>query len=221
MIELVIFDMDGVIFEGQNFWLDLHRAMGTEKEAWRLWRNLAKTDYVRLSRITAEKLWRHKSADGLWRLIRDRKPVAGISQVFGYLQANAIKTAVVSSGPYQLAERAQRMYGVDLIRANRLEIGADGTFTGQVEVQVDENHKDTVAQELMNALGIPADSTAMIGDSHSDAAMARVVGLPIAYDAEDKKLLKNCPVHLSRGRLSEAIRVLRDFSLRPSRIVAR
>lgn len=210
MIKLIILDMDGVIFEGCNFWLDLHRALGTEKQALQLWKNLSKTDYKQLSYITAKLLWRHKSADIFWRLVGNRKSVTGVSRVFEFARANAIKTAIVSTGPYQLAERAQKMYGINIIRANRLEISANGTFTGNVDVQVDENHKNEVALEIINQLGVPAKFTAMIGDSVSDASMAKVVGLPIAYDTEDEELLENCVVHIPRGHLSDVIVTLSE-----------
>ena len=53
-IELVIFDMDGVIFEGRNFWLDLHRRYSTEVEALELAERYLKSDYETLARITAD-----------------------------------------------------------------------------------------------------------------------------------------------------------------------
>jgi hypothetical protein len=36
LIRAALFDMEGVVFERRNFWLDLHRAFGTEEEGVRL-----------------------------------------------------------------------------------------------------------------------------------------------------------------------------------------
>lgn len=217
MIQLVIFDMDGVIFEGRNFWLDLHRAMGTEQEARRLWRELGQSDYVRLSQFTVEHLWNRRPADHFWRLVHNRQLVTGISTVFAYLRTSGIKSAIVSTGPYQLAERAQELHGINLIRANRVEIDTDGKFTGKVEVQVDENRKDVVAKEIMKTLNIPPAATAMVGDTKSDAAIAKVVSFPIAYNAEDELLRKNCVAHLTAGHICDLIAILNNSPSAPLR----
>ena len=127
--KLIIFDMDGVIFEGKNFWLELHKLMGTERQAWQLWNGLGNNDFQKLSDITAMKLWGNKSSAAFIKLINERRPTKGIDAVFSYLHDNNIKSAIVSSGPYQLAERAKEMFGIDVIRANKLEIGKNGYFT--------------------------------------------------------------------------------------------
>jgi len=207
--KLVIFDMDGVIFEGKNFWLDLHRIMGTEKQAWQLWNGLGKRDFQQLSNITAMKLWRNKSSDPFTHLILQRKLSAGVEAVFAYLHKSNIKSAIVSSGPYQLAERAGQLFGIDMIRANKLEIGEDGLFTGNVQVQVDENQKNQAALEVMKKLGAIADTSAMVGDSTSDIMIADVVSLAIAYNAKDADLLSTCKYSLKVGELSKVVDLLR------------
>lgn len=208
MLRLVLFDMDGVIFQGKNFWLDLHRLMGTEKQAWQLWAGLGSHEYERLSALTAQRLWVGKSAKPFWELVKSRQPVPGIEQVFRYLQQRRIRSAIVSSGPHQLAERARKLFDVDEIRANRLSIGPAGTFTGEVEVQVDENRKDVPAREIMHKFEADYDSTAMIGDAFSDVAMARLVSTSIAYDSTDEKLLAASQYELKAGEMGRAVDLL-------------
>lgn len=208
--KLIIFDMDGVIFEGKNFWLELHKLMGTEKQAWQLWNGLGKKDFQELSNITAMKLWRNKSSSTFKKLINERKPAEGIDAVFAYLHANNIKSAIVSSGPYQLAERAVELFGIDVIRANKLEIGKNEYFTGNVDVQVDENNKDIPAMEIMKKLGAIPDTTAMIGDSISDSMIAKVVSLPVAYDTLDEDLLSKCKYRLKAGEISKVVGMLKS-----------
>jgi phosphoserine phosphatase len=149
MVKLVLFDMDGVIFDGKNFWLEFHAAMGTEKQAWQLWKGLGESAYRKLSHLTANSLWRGKSSETFLKMIWARKPVPGVDRVFAYLHDNNIRSAIVSSGPYHLAERARELFDVTEIRANKLYIDPDGKFTGEVDVQVDNNHKDIPAKELM------------------------------------------------------------------------
>lgn len=208
MLKLVLFDMDGVIFEGKNFWLELHRQMGTEKQAWQLWDGLASEDYKRLSYLTAENLWRGRSAEPFQRLITDRKPVEGVDRVFAFLKENRIRSAIVSSGPFQLAERAKELFDIDDIHANKLEIDANGNFTGSVDVQVNDNFKDEPARELMTKFGADYDSTAMIGDSSSDRAIAELVSLSIAYDSTADDLHRVCSHSLDGGEMLKAMDLL-------------
>lgn len=207
MLKLVIFDMDGVVFEGTNFWLDLHRLMGTEKQAWQLWKGLSENSYEHLSKRTAI-IWENRSSEHFWNLIAERKTVPGIEQVFTFLREHQIETAIISSGPYQLAERAQRQFSIGSIRANKLSIGKDGRFTGQVEVQVDNNKKDIPAQEVMQSYGATYETTAMIGDSASDVALARLVSLCISYDSNDLELLSECKYQVKKGEMLKVVELL-------------
>ena len=210
MVDLVLFDMDGVIFEGGNFWLDLHKLMGTEEQAWQLWNGLGTHAYNRLSNVTAKKLWRQKPSDKFWELIYARKTITGIDEVFTYLNKNNIKSAIISSGPYQLAERAQQLFGISEIRANRLGIGEDGKFTGEVDIQVDDNHKDIPSKEIMSGFGATYDTTAMIGDTRSDVSIARIVSVSIAYNSNDSTLLEACRYRLGSGEIRKVVDLLRE-----------
>lgn len=208
MLRLVLFDMDGVIFEGKNFWLDFHRRMGTERQAWQLWEGLAEREYGRLSRLTARKLWAGRPAAPFLEMVEARSTVPGIDQVFAFVHTNGVASAIISSGPYHLAERAQRLFGIDAIRANRLAIDAQGHFTGEVEVQVDDNAKASCAHELMAHFGAERATTAVIGDAASDAGMAALATLAIAYDARDETLLDTCRHWLPAGRMAAAVDLL-------------
>lgn len=118
-LDLVVFDMDGVVFEGRSFWLDLHREYGTVTEALVLAEELT-SDYARVARVTAEQLWKGKPAEPFLRLVRERAYQPGIGAVMRVLAARGVATAIVSSGPSQLARRAQRELGFDVVVANEV-----------------------------------------------------------------------------------------------------
>jgi len=208
MLKLVLFDMDGVLFEGKNFWLELHKLMGTEKQAWQLWKGLGANAYEKLSDLTARNLWQGRSSEPFWQLITTRQPVAGIERVFDYLNANRINTAIISSGPYQLAERAQDMFSITEIRANKLAVDTEGKFTGDVDVQVDDNSKNITAQNVMEKLDASYEMTAMIGDSSSDISMAKLVRLSLAYDCDDGLFPQICSYRIACGEMSKAVDIL-------------
>ncbi|CBL44369.1 hypothetical protein HDN1F_07860 [gamma proteobacterium HdN1] len=173
-----------------------------------IWKGLASKDYLRLSEITASKLWRGQSAQSFREMIRQRKLVPGIQIVFDFLHRHGIATAIVSSGPYQLAERAQALFSITDIRANRLDIDGRGIFVGTVEVQVLDNAKQIAGKALQERFGATFETTAMIGDSASDQALASIASLSIAYDADCADFLQACNHRLNSGEMERAVALL-------------
>lgn len=210
MLDMVILDMDGVIFEGKNFWLELHDLMGTRKQAMQLWRGLQLKDYNLLSRHTA-RIWAGQSAEIFWRLIETRRLIPGIESLLNYLYGNKIPCAIVSSGPYQLAEIAQKQFPINAIYANRLHISRDGYFTGGVDVMVDDGKKDLAALEAMRKFGARSKFTAMIGDTISDVLVARVARISICFNTHDEDLIQECRYRVTATNLSDAIPILQKY----------
>jgi phosphoserine phosphatase len=219
-IQLVIFDMDGVIFEGRNFWLDLHRLYSTEAEALDLAERYLKHDYETLSRITTDVLWKGKSAAPFLDLVRQRTYQSGIAELIEGLRKCGVMTAIVSSGPMQLAARAQQDLGIDEIRANEVQI-VDGRISGKVNIGVPDSEKGRVSLEIMRYLAVTPDESAAIGDSESDVGVAQLVGLPVAYDSDSAELDNLSRVHLRKGellKLRDIVRQHRDGSTNSARL---
>ena len=157
--------------------------------------------------MTASRVWRGKSAEPLLRLVKQRPYVEGIAEVMAQLKAWSMRTAIVSTGPWQLAERARCELGIDLILANRLDIEG-GRIVGTVEIMVDENRKDQAAKQVMAAFNAAPARTAVIGDSPSDARMAELAGLAIAYDCESPVLAAAARASCAAGELRRVIDIL-------------
>jgi phosphoserine phosphatase len=62
--KLIVFDMDGVIFDHRNFWMELHEKLGTYEEGLELTRKYVKTNYAKLVEEVVNRLWKGKKADG-------------------------------------------------------------------------------------------------------------------------------------------------------------
>lgn len=200
-VRAVIFDMDGVLFEGRNFWLDLHRRYGGDvSTALELVDRYLATDYDTLAGKVAGELWCGNAAEPYETLVQERQYQPGVHETFAFLREHGIRTAIVSSGPDLLARRAQRDLSIDVVRANGIEI-RDGRLTGGATVQVHDGKKDEVGREVMQELGVDPAETAAIGDSDSDVPLAKIVGLPIAYDATSKQLDEVARVRLQHGEL--------------------
>lgn len=54
--KLICFDMDGVIFEGVNFWLELHKKFGTFEEGKILTEKYLYSDYNKLVEEVVEDM---------------------------------------------------------------------------------------------------------------------------------------------------------------------
>jgi phosphoserine phosphatase len=215
-IELIIFDMDGVIFEGRNFWLDLHYCYSTEAEGLALAAHDLKDDYKKAAEFTAEALWRDRPAAPFFELVRERVYQDGVFELFDYLRRRRVKTAIVSSGPLQLAVRAQHDLGIDEVRANELAI-VDGRISGRVDIGVIDSEKVQVSLDVMRSIGVAPDQTAAVGDTESDVETAATVGLAVAYDSVSPDLDRVAHVHLCKGELRRLIEVIEAWDRRSGR----
>ena len=212
MIRLIVLDMDGVVFARPNFWLDVHVAMGTVEQGLDLWRRLAKRDYPEMSRQTAE-LWRGRSASAYLRLVAEREFVPDIAHIPAFARARGIKTAIVSSGSWHLAQRARRELGIDIARANRLGIDRSRRFDGDLDLQVDDNHKDVAVGLVQDRLGVHPQETVVIGDSASDVAMLARAAFGVGYRVDDDKARAAFRVSIDSGSIARAISAIDEHAL--------
>lgn len=206
-LDLVLFDMDGVIFSGENFWYELHRIYNTDERALEYAEKYLTTNYKLLAEATAWSLWRGRGAGPLHQLVEQREYEEGVTETFEKLHQWGIKTAIISSGPHQLAQRAQQELGVDYIRANRLT-ERSGILTGYVDVQVDDSQKETVAREIIERTGANPENTAAVGDSAPDLGLAREVGYFIAYNPKDSAVVEKADYVCQTRDLREILPVL-------------
>lgn len=205
-LRLVVFDMDGVVFEGANFWLDLHREYGTEREALELAASQLETNYKDLAHYTATKQWQGRDASPLERLVKARQYEPGIRELIQWLKRHKVATALISSGPFQLALRAKKELGIDVIRANNLHIRKN-RLTGVLDLQVDDSNKGAVVREILEQLGLTRHESAAVGDKPSDLGLAREVSFFVAYDTEDTAVVEEADYTCPKGSLVSLIEV--------------
>lgn len=201
--------MDGVIFEGANFWLELHDIFGTRERGLALANEYMRSDYTYLASIVAGELWKGKKALPFKNLVSSRVYQPGVKILMDFLHRNQILTAIISTGPLELAIRAKKELGINEIRANDLEI-KKGVFTGKVNLQVIEEQKARVGLDIMSKFSVTPRSTSFIGDSDSDVDLATIVSLPIAYNSHSNMLKSFVRYDLPHGKLSEVRKVLQE-----------
>lgn len=110
----------------------------------------------------------------------------GAEELLATLQANGIKTAILSGGFVFFASRFARRLGVDVFHCNDLET-KDGKLTGKtlgpiVDAQAKADHLIDLAKQW----DIPLDQTASVGDGANDLKVMAAAGLGIAFCAKPR-----------------------------------
>ncbi len=167
--KLAVFDMDGVIFYHHNFWMELHKALGTLEEGIELTKLYVKDDYPRLVKEVIGRVWANKPAKPYFDLIKQHKYVIGAEKTFKELKEKNIQTMIVTSGPYDLALRAKKELDVDYIFANKLLI-KDGFIAGTTDMglwPIKNDNKVEPLEEIKYKLKIDySNITAVIHDKN-------------------------------------------------------
>ncbi len=190
MRKLIIFDMDGVLFEHKNFWLELHKALGTLEEGTKLTHKYLHQDYAKLVNEVVFKLWKGKNSAPYHQLIKSINYLPGVAEVFREIKQKDYLTAIVSSGPLDLARRAQHDLGIDFVYANELVI-EDNKISGEFIWPVGgKDKKVQIVKHLGQDLGIDLKDVTFVGDSEIDMEAFKVVGKSIAFNSHSKKLNK-------------------------------
>ena len=100
------------------------------------------------------------------------------------VKAAGLKTVLVSGGFSFFTDRLKQQLGLDVARANLLEI-QDGKLTGRVLGEIiDEQAKRRTVESESAALGVPPSAAIVMGDGANDLPMMSVAGLSVAYKAK-------------------------------------
>ncbi len=188
--KLICFDMDGVIFKETNFWIKVHQALGTTKKGEELTKKYLHTNYQKLVEEVVQNLWKGKSAKPYFKLVQSLKYNKGVKEVFTLLKEKKVVTALVSASSIDVAQRAQKDFGIDHIYANELII-KNGKITWKFlfPIGAGGKKKAQIVQNLAQDLKIKLKEVIFIGDSETDIEAFREVGLAIAFNTTSAKVM--------------------------------
>lgn len=100
------------------------------------------------------------------------------------LQRLGHTVAVVTGGFIEVIEPVLKELGIDLFRANSLEV-VDGRLTGKTKGPIIDRHAKAVAlNDFAKLAGVGIDQTIAIGDGANDLDMIAAAGLGIAFNAK-------------------------------------
>jgi phosphoserine phosphatase len=207
--KLIIFDMDGVLFKYENFWMKLHESLGTLKEGKILTEQYLHTDYDRLVAEVVAKLWLGKDAKKYYELVDSYNYLQGVKETLDYVHSKKYLTAIVSGSSMDVAKRVQKDYGIDFLYANELII-KDGKISGEFRwaVGAGKENKARIIQELCKKLSISPYECIYIGDSNFDIEAFKEVGKSIAFNSSSKELKAIATHIVDSDNLSDVIKYL-------------
>lgn len=203
-MRLACFDMDGVIFEDINFWMELHKAFGTFEEGKVLTEKYLRTDYGRLVEEVVVNLWQGLPASAYYDLVNSASYNPGAKEFFSYLQNNDYTTAIISASSLDLARRAQSDLGVDFVFANNLVIQND-KVSGEFHwpVGVGGENKANIVRDLAKKLGVDLSKVIYVGDNVNDIEAFKIAGKSIAFNSEKSELKQHAKHVVNTNDLRE------------------
>ncbi len=130
----------------------------------------------------------------------------GARELVAACQARGWAFGLVSGGFAEIVEPIAAELGIELVRANRLEV-ADGVLTGRtIGPVIDREAKAATLREWAEHLGIPLEHTVAVGDGANDLGMIGIAGVGVAFNA--KPLVREQAPHSIEGRLDAVLDLL-------------
>jgi len=192
-IELVIFDMDGVLTDTISSWKYIHEYFGCSNER-------SVDEYLRGEIDDMEfikrdvTLWKEDgkpiTRDRLVDILSNIPLMRGAEQSIAILKENKIYTVIVSAGLDILADRVAKKLDIDFVFANGIKIDKNGRLNGKGIVGVGLIHKDRNVIKISNKLNIPLENIVAVGNSCFDIPMLETSGMGIAFNPEDDCIKK-------------------------------
>lgn len=203
--ELIVFDMDGVIFQHDNFWYRMHKKYNTLSPGLALTKKYLEHDTLKLAELVINGLWKGKPAKGYLELIKSSKYNPGVKETIKKLKSMKQKTLLLTSGPRDLAERAKKELGIDYIIANHL-ITKDGRITGSYDWKLKFYGKGKALKEFCQKHKLDIKKVLSVGDNDNDVSKSRLAGFSIAFNSKSAKLKKHCDVAIDSNDLREILK---------------
>ncbi|MCW4052553.1 MAG: HAD family phosphatase [Candidatus Bathyarchaeota archaeon] len=204
MIKLVIFDVDGTIFQVYS-WQYIHEKLGTLRQSKQHF------DQFLEKQISYEEwaqqdvaLWKNQPLGKIQKLINQMPYTKGAVDTLTNLKQNNMKIFLLSAGLTQVAERIQKETGINRFLANTLVV-KDGFLTGEVEVNVSFYSKDRHLQRILKEFNVTAQECAAVGDDPTLVPLFRKVTLAIAFNPVNRAVEEHADIIVKSNDLRDIL----------------
>jgi len=201
-IELIVFDMDGVLVDVISSWAWVHDHFGVDNEdSLEAYMNGEIDDLEFIARDI--ELWKSLKGDigreDILEILQEVPVMDGFEECIPVL-SEKYKTAVISGGLKPLAEYIGENY-FDRIMANDLK-EVDGRLTGEAILEVELKGKGKAFEKLLSEMDVDEKETVSVGNSHIDAPMLKRARTGIAFNPTDEKVKKAANIIIEEKDLS-------------------
>ena len=207
-VDLVCFDMDGVLIDVGSSWVMVHKHYGVENQAGlEAYLNGEFDDKEFIRRDAA--LWLDKqpqiSKADFEHIFREPPFMGGVEETIKTLVAEGIECAIVSGGVTVIAEQIARRLGIAHVAANGFVYDDQGHITGEGIVKTPLNDKALPVLEFARELDVPLERVLSIGNSMPDVSMFEVTGRSIAFHPEDDYTRDHATWTIEDGPLNQML----------------
>jgi len=201
-IELIVFDMDGVLVDVLSSWAWVHSHFGVNNEdSLEAYMNGEIDDLEFIGRDV--KLWKSLEGDlereDILEILQEVPVMDGFEECIPVLSEKYM-TAIISGGLKPLAEYIGGNY-FDRIMANDIK-EVDGILTGEGILEVELKNKGKAFERLLSEIDVDKKKTASVGNSHTDAPMLKRAKIGIAFNPADNKVKKAADIIIEEKDLS-------------------
>lgn len=141
------------------------------------------------------------------KILKQIEITQGAEGLITELHQRGYKVALVSGGFHEVIDPIARSLGIDLVRANRLQV-SDGRLTGKVlgEIVTPERKKDSLLTWAKEN-HVPRSQTIAMGDGANDLPMIGTAGIGIAFMAKPI-VAERAPYRIETRDLSLVLEIL-------------
>ena len=187
-IELIIFDMDGVLTDTLSSWKYIHEYFGSSNE--RSVQEYLKGKINDMEFIKRDvNLWNENgkpiTEKRLTEILSDIPIMKGAKECIKSIKKYNIQTAIVSAGLDLLAQKIAKKLEINYVYANGIKTDMNGHLNGEGIVNVGLIHKDRTVKNISKKLRIPLENIIAVGNSCFDIPMIEICGTGIAFNPED------------------------------------
>jgi len=213
--KLVCFDVDGTLVDNVVYsWELFHEYFEVDMEKRKKARDKyynGDIDYLQWA-LHDMGMWMEKGAtrNDFFKAMKNLKLMKGAMETILELKKKGIKLAIVSGSLDIILEKVLPDYKelFDDVFLSWLIFDKKGKLVDAKVTQFDMMQKADALIKICKREGIKLSEAVHIGDHHNDIGIAKIVGLPIAFDCKDDELRKIAKVVIEKKDLREVLRYI-------------